>query len=147
MDELIEQNMGLVIRIVNSFGPKNHTEREDLIDAGRIGLWKALKKYKKENGLISTYAWRPIRWSIIREIKNRKSYVSIDSISPPIVNNKENLWECYSDDMTEEEILLIELRQQGYKFHEICSILQEKPSRIKNKFYRLIKRLRESNAE
>lgn len=43
MDELIEKNMGLVIKIVNQFQPRNHTERQDLIDAGRIGLWKALK--------------------------------------------------------------------------------------------------------
>ena len=62
MDELIEENMGLVISIVNSFKPKNHTEREDLIDAGRIGLWKALKKYDaKKSCKISTYAWLLLR--------------------------------------------------------------------------------------
>jgi len=147
MDELIEENMGLVVSIVNSFGPKNHTEREDLIDAGRIGLWKALKKYKSENGLVSTYAWRPIRWSIIREIKSRRVHASIDNIASPSVESKDNLWETYTIDMTEEEKRLIELRKQGYKFHEICSLLNQKPSKVKNKFYRLINRLKEANAE
>ncbi len=148
MDELIEQNMGLVVSIVNSFGPKNHTEREDLMDAGRIGLWKALQKYNQNNGhLISTYAWRPIRWSIIREIKNRKYAVSIDQIASPSIAQTENLWECYTDDMTEDEKILIDLRKEGYKFREICDILNETPSKVKNKFYKLIKRLREANAE
>tara|TARA_R110002020_G_scaffold298908_1_gene514718 strand:- start:234 stop:680 length:447 start_codon:yes stop_codon:yes gene_type:complete len=148
MDELIEQNMGLVVSIVNSFGPKNHTEREDLMDAGRIGLWKALQKYNQNNGhLISTYAWRPIRWSIIREIKNRKYAVSIDQIASPAIAQTENLWECYTDDMTEDEKILIDLRKEGYKFREICDILNETPSKVKNKFYKLIKRLREANAE
>ena len=154
MDELIEQNMGLVASIVNSFGPKNHTEREDLMDAGRIGLWKALKKYDKKNGLISTYAWRPIRWSIIREIKNRKpslNSVSVDNlenVAPALSSEpQENIWELFSNDMDEEEKTLIELRRQGYKFHEICEILDQTPSKVKNKFYKLIKRLREANAE
>jgi len=147
MDELIEKNMGLVVSIVNSFGPKNHTEREDLMDAGRIGLWKALQKYNRENGhLISTYAWRPIRWSIIREIKSRKKFVSIDQVASPVAETKQNLWECYTDDMSSEEKTLIDLRREGYKFHEICDILDESPSKVKNKFYKLIKRLREANA-
>ena len=120
--------MGLVVSIVNSFGPKNHTERQDLMDAGRIGLWKALQKYNRENGhLISTYAWRPIRWSIIREIKSRK-------------------FQGFSDFEINKIQRLIDLRKEGYKFHEICDILDETPSKVKNKFYKLIKRLREANA-
>lgn len=147
MDELIEENMGLVVTIVDKFGPKNYTEREDLIDAGRIGLWKALKNYNKESGLISTYAWRPIRWSIIREIKNKRNFCNIDNISPPLVENSDYVWECYMDDMNDKEKELIELRIQGYKFNEICNIVGEEPTKVKSRFYKLIKRLREVNAK
>ena len=45
MQDLIEENMGLVIAIVNRFNPKNSLERERYIQAGRIGLWKALDKF------------------------------------------------------------------------------------------------------
>ena len=48
--------------------------------------------------------------------------------------------------MTDEEKRLIELRCQGYKFREICEIVNETPSAVKNKFYKLIARLREANA-
>jgi len=157
MDELIEENMGLVISIVNSFKPKNHTEREDLIDAGRIGLWKALKKYDaKKSCKISTYAWRPIRWSIIKEIKNRKKSSEILYNNPNFEKNlvefigeevKDRIWESLPSNLTEEERMLIELRCEGYKLREICSIIGEKPSIIKNRFYKLINRLKEDHSK
>lgn len=151
MDELIEQNMGLVISIVNSFKPKNHTERQDLVDAGRIGLWKALQKYNLKSGnLLSTYAWRPIKWSIIREIRNVKSSgnISIEDLThDPEVNNHDKIWEYYHSNITEEEIQLIDLRNQGYKFREICEKLNQSPSVVKNKIYKLINKIREINEQ
>lgn len=150
MDELIEENMGLVARIVNSFEPKNHTERQDYMDAGRIGLWKALKKYDIKSGnVISTYAWRPIRWSIIREIKNHKKHnnISLNDISDKFYskNIDSDLWECYTNEMTEDEKQILSLRVEGYKFREICNILNQSSSSVKNKFYNLVKKLRKAN--
>ena len=69
MEELIEKHMGLVISIVNRFNPKNQTEKDDYIQAGRIGLWKALTKFSKTGGSkFSPYAWNPIKWEIIKEM-------------------------------------------------------------------------------
>lgn len=148
MDELIEENMGLVAKIVNQFQPRNHTERQDLMDAGRIGLWKALKKFDVNSGnVISTYAWRPIRWSIIREIKNhRYRHASLHEVCESIsMEKKDQLWECYTANITDEEKRILELRMQGYKFREICAILDEPSSSLKNKFYNLINKLKKAN--
>jgi RNA polymerase sigma factor (sigma-70 family) len=150
MDELIEENMGLVAKIVNSFEPKNYTERQDYMDAGRIGLWKALKKYDVKSGnVISTYAWRPIRWSIIREIKNYNKHknISLQDVSDKFYSrNLDNeLWECYTNEMTRDEKLILSLRVEGYKFREICNILDQSSSSVKNKFYNLVKKLRKAN--
>ena len=74
MEELIEKNMGLVLSIVNKFNPRNQTEKDDYIQAGRIGLWKAITKFSKNGGSkFSPYAWNPIRWEIIKEIRSAKS--------------------------------------------------------------------------
>jgi RNA polymerase sigma factor (sigma-70 family) len=146
MDELIEENMGLVITIVNSFHPKNQTERQDLIDAGRIGLWKGLTKYRKDTGnQISTYTWRPIRWAIIREIKQHRKDVPIadDTVLP--VESGECLWEYYPSNITAEERQLVELRCQGFKFREICSIVDQSPSVVKNRFYKALGKIKEGN--
>lgn len=148
MDELIEENMGLVAKIVNQFQPRNHTERQDLMDAGRIGLWKALKKFDINSGnVISTYAWRPIRWSIIREIKNhRYRHAPLHEVCESVsIEKKDQLWECYTANITDEEKRILELRMQGYKFREICAILDEPSSSLKNKFYNLINKLKKAN--
>ena len=71
MQDLIEENMGLVVSVVESFRPQSSQERDTFIQAGRIGLWKALKKYDASKGAaLSTFAWNPIRWEIIKEIKS-----------------------------------------------------------------------------
>ena len=70
MEDKIEANMGLVVSVVNSFNPKSDEEREEYIQAGRIGLWKALQKYDPNRGCkFSPYARNPIRWEIIKIIK------------------------------------------------------------------------------
>lgn len=146
MDKIIEDNMPLVASIVNKFDPRNHTERQDLLDAGRIGLWKALQKYDPGQGnLISTYAWRPIRWAIIREIKSRQRNVSIEDVPAPFTVTPERVWEYFTTDMTDEEKRLIELRCQGYKFREICEIVGDTPSAVKNRFYKALRKIKEGN--
>jgi RNA polymerase sigma factor (sigma-70 family) len=146
MDKLIEDNMPLVASIVNKFEPRNHTERQDLLDAGRIGLWKALQKYDPSKGnLISTYAWRPIQWAIIRELKARQRHSSIEDAPTPSMMTPERVWEYFTSDMNDEEKRLIELRCQGYKFREICEIVGDTPSAVKNRFYKALRKIREGN--
>ena len=70
MDDLIEKNMGLVLTVVDKFKPTNQHDKEAYIQAGRIGLWKALTKFSETGGSkFSPYAWNPIRWEIIKEIR------------------------------------------------------------------------------
>lgn len=146
MEDIIEENMGLVISIVNTFNPKNDTERQDLIDAGRIGLWKAIKKYNPEsNTKVSTFAWRPIRWSIIRELQRKNNCVSLSEVAEPLIHNKERIWELLPSDTTEQEKEIVRLRCEGYRFKEISEEMQEEPDVIKNKFYKLIRRLKEKH--
>lgn len=146
MEDIIEENMGLVISIVNTFNPKNDTERQDLIDAGRIGLWKAIQKYNpKKNVKVCTFAWRPIRWSIIRELQRRNSCVSLNEIAEPLTHNKERIWELLPSDTTDQEKEIVRMRCEGYRFKEISEEMQEDADVIKNKFYKLIRKLKEKH--
>ena len=83
MEDLIEKNMGLVLKVVNRFNPKTQADRDAYIQAGRIGLWKALLKFSKHGGSkFSPYAWNPIKWEIIKEIRSmapKKDSVNISS--------------------------------------------------------------------
>ena len=148
MDDLIEKHMGLVVSVVNSFKPRNSTEREDYIQAGRIGLWKALKKYDPHKGaVLSTYAWNPIRWEIIKEIKSEKKakHLSLSFIAHPAYKNKDALWEALPSFLSEEEIRYLELRNMGYKLIEMAEISGKTSSYVKRIFYRTVKKIREKN--
>jgi len=150
MDDLIEKNMGLVVSVVNSFKPQNHTERDDYIQAGRIGLWKALRKYNPDKGtVLSTYAWNPIRWEIIKEIKSIKKGkgTSLSIVSPPLYNAKDELWEVLPTGiLSEEEMHFLELRKMGYKLAEMANITGRTSSYVKRIFYKAIRKIREKNA-
>jgi len=146
MNELIEENMGLVVAVVNSFKPQNPTEREDYVQAGRIGLWKALKKYDSTKGaVLSTYAWNPIRWEIIKEIKSLKKnrYKPLPHAQVPSYLNSEEFWEIIPPSFSEEEVLLLDLRRMGYKLAEMAEISGRKSSYVKRVFYKAIKKLKE----
>jgi|TARA_Y100000310_G_scaffold270418_1_gene284219 DNA-directed RNA polymerase specialized sigma subunit len=148
MDDLIEKNMGLVVSVVNSFRPQNQTEREDYIQAGRIGLWKALKKYDPTKGaVLSTYAWNPIRWEIIKEIKSAKKgrYAPLTRARCPLYRNKDELWEVLPSLLSEEEVNFLELRKMGYKLAEMADITGRTSSYVKRIFYKAVKKIREKN--
>ena len=155
MEKLIENNMGLVMSIVNSFHPKDQTERDDYLQAGRIGLWKALKKFNPAQGnVLSTYAWNPIRWEIIKEIRTSKAKynaISVDECNQYTDIQEDSnaiaFWELLPSTLTQTESKIIELRLEGYNFKEISSKLNRHRSQIKKIYYSAIGKIRETNYE
>lgn len=150
MDNLIEENMGLIVSVVNSFKPKTAIEREEYIQAGRIGLWKALKKYDSTRGCrLSPYAWNPIRWEIIKEIKKQKKdqYCSLPQNYMPYYCMKEDFWDKVPISLKEEERHLIDLRRMGYKLSEMADIAGKKVPYVKRVFYNAIKKIKEAHKD
>tara|TARA_R100001377_G_C3190313_1_gene110285 strand:+ start:904 stop:1350 length:447 start_codon:yes stop_codon:yes gene_type:complete len=147
MDDLIERNMGLVVSVVNSFHPKSNSEKEDYIQAGRIGLWKALEKHDPKKSALSTYAWNPIRWEIIKEIKSIKAhrYFSITEDKNPSYTTPDTLWEHSPESLSSEESELLGLRKMGYTLQEIAEILGKGRSYVKRVIYKAIHKIREGN--
>lgn len=150
MEELIEKNMGLVLSIVNKFNPRNQTEKDDYIQAGRIGLWKAITKFSKNGGSkFSPYAWNPIRWEIIKEIRSAKSKHDSTNIedcknfatNPP----SSSFWEYLPSTLTKKEKNIIELRLEGYNFKEISLKLSCHRSNVKKIFHSAISKIRDTN--
>lgn len=148
MDHLIEENMGLVNAIVNRFSPKTYDERDQLTQAGRIGLWKALKKFDPDRGCkLSPYAWNPIKWEILKEIRFLKKTESMERLSNEDLEDMESseLWEVMPDVLSNSEKKVIILRTEGYKLQEICEFMQMGRSKIKRLVYQAVRKVRESN--
>lgn len=147
MEETIRENMGLVVYIVNSFAPKNQEERDDFTQAGRIGLWKAIKKYDPSRGCkFSPYARNTIRWEIIKLIhekeKHNNASINDNNISYSI---SEKFWELVPDTLTDEEQEILHLRCMGYNFSEICKNINRGRHYTKKLFRQAVQKMRESN--
>ncbi len=67
-NDIIEENMPLVVDIVNKqFNYENY--REDMYQAGRLGILKAINRFDPEKGQFSTLATQAIRNNIIMLLK------------------------------------------------------------------------------
>ena len=161
MEDLIEQNMGLVLTVVNRFHPKDQNEKDAYIQAGRIGLWKAISKFSETGGSkFSPYAWNPIKWEIINEIRSIKGKPCIEFVEEyqgldrAEMSSKDTwndhgfkFWELLPAKLTESEEKVITLKAQGYNFKEIAHKLQLDRSNIKKIFDSAVDTIRENNNE
>ena len=167
MDNLIENNMGLILTIVNRFNPKNQNEKEEYIQDGRIGLWKALTKFSTTGGSkFSPYAWNPIKWEIIKEIRSIQTKYHIEFAGSgkdieeyqlkysnndknfsknAYINNDSDFWEILPSSLTTLEETTISLKSEGYNFKEISNKLNLDRSRIKKIFDSAVNKIREHN--
>lgn len=86
-EKVIEENIGLVKTIVSRFNVSNYL-KEDLIQAGLIGLWRAAYNYNENLGVkFSTYSVKYILGEIKEELKShnlikvsRKYYAIISEL-------------------------------------------------------------------
>lgn len=123
MNDIIENNMGLVFSIMKRFRPKSVLDKEEYIQAGRIGLWKASKRYDPSIGQFSTYAWPYIQWEIVKVIKwkqkhdNHHEQLSRHNIYAP--NQSEGVFSFLPPTLTETEKKVVMLRLDEYSFESI----------------------------
>ena len=52
---------------------------EDLVQVGRIALWKSAKRYDPDKGKFSTYAYKAIYHAMLKELSKRKSETSLNA--------------------------------------------------------------------
>ena len=117
---IIDDNMGLVVSVVNTFRPKDANQRDEFMQLGRIALWKAAQKYDASKAKFSTMAWNYIRYEILKSLR-KESKESFERINDGISNsiNKSHISEMFTSDMTDIECDIINLRNQGYTFKDI----------------------------
>lgn len=52
---------------------------EDLVQTGRIALWRSAKRYDPDKGKFSTYAYKAIYHQMLKELSKRKTEVSLNA--------------------------------------------------------------------
>lgn len=96
--EIIEHNYRLVLKIASKY-TSTFLSKNDLFDAGIIGLYTAMKKYDYTKGYkFSTYATIWIKREILEEIYNKENIIRI----PKSTNNKIKKYKNIVDELTKK---------------------------------------------
>lgn len=77
VNALVHKYERLVYSVLNKKLPA-HVNDDDLVQVGRIALWRCAKKYDPDKGKFTTYAYQSIYHSMLRELGKRKATVSLN---------------------------------------------------------------------
>ena len=150
-EELVHEHYGLVVSQALSFFYSSYFD--DYIQAGLIGLLKAIRNYNSDKSKFSTFATVCIRNEMVtfdRKIK-KKSFNNIvfDTENIEIFvrdKNKEPLPKDWlPNSLTEEDRFIIELKLQNYTNKEICSFLSCSKYVLSNKIKNISAKVKEHN--
>ena len=132
VSKLLSDNHGLVVSVAHSLRPPNATEFDEYIQLGTIGLWKAIQKHDPSKAKLSTMAWYYIRWEIIRYINKSKKYHTLINSDDAQYRCKlvceertksltpsSELIESLPNTLSQSELRVISMRNEGYTFREI----------------------------
>ncbi len=147
INEKINEHLPLVKYLVAKFRPKSAEERDRLIQAGRIGLWKAIELHDPAQGKLTTLAYRGIFWEIIRELKQTKPLGEEISIFFPFSENKNSTSEYTNlEKLSTKERLIFNMRLEGLTFREITYILEWKRGEVYQIYRKIVRKLNAKKA-
>lgn len=76
-DALVRKYEPLIHSVIAKKLP-DHLGDDDLVQVGRIELWKSAKRYDPDKGKFTTYAFKAIYHAMLDELKKRKAGVSLN---------------------------------------------------------------------
>lgn len=129
MDKMIEQYMNIVYSILNKRFSQNKND-DDFIQAGRIGLWKAIEKFDPMFGYkFETFAWKCVYNSILNEFKkNQRQLMALEKLSNIYTEKqKDDIEDWISEKdffikiskLNKSEIILFNMIKEGLSRKEI----------------------------
>lgn len=142
-DEVIYNNMNLAMKVLGKMGISNAELRDRMIQAARIGIWKACKGYNKNSESIS-YIWQAIKWEISKEFRFLNKFPKDPIPSSLVHSEKERLYEYIPDRLSENEHMILDLELRGYTFKHISSLLDVDVKTFKNIRQKLLRKIKNS---
>ncbi len=147
-DRLIRENYGLVVSQALCFF--NDSNFEDYIQAGLIGLLKAIRTHNEERASFSTYASICVKNSIstLRKKLNRPSLTNKmeEFYSEFPYNSKDTILDYLPESFSEEYKFIVKMRLEGYTNKEISEYLSITKNDVSEKIRLIIQMLREVNS-
>ncbi len=137
MDDILAEHLPMVHSIVNGFYVPYGLERDDLVQAGMIGIWKALSKFKKHKGTeFSTYSYVSARNEILMLLRKHKKFQQeelplFEEVHvQPYEMEKDVLNRLIKADLEADEKEIVRMLYEGYTQQEIAKVLDTTQPRI-----------------
>ena len=119
--EIVKEYSPLVVSQALKFRPNKLTNFDDYMQAGYIGLLRAIRKYDPDrNTKFSTFSVICIRRQIMKEYSKLRMYPSAFEDKED-ENIRDPFWEVQPDYLTPTEKEVLGLRLQGYTYEQIGS--------------------------
>ena len=118
--DLVENNIGLVGHVVNSFAPRNKQEDEEFYGQGCLGLVKAARTFNPETGVqFASYAVICIKNEIRLFLRTRRRYEKriclLDNHIPGQQDERKEDWFSYIDCLADD----FDIQDEIVRQHEI----------------------------
>lgn len=84
-DALVRKYEPLIHSVINKKLPA-YLGDDDLVQVGRIALWRCAKRYDPDKGKFSTYAYKAIYHHMLKELSKRRNDISLNI---PMVGDEE----------------------------------------------------------
>lgn len=135
--ELVENNIGLVGHVVNSFSPRNKQEDEEFYSQGCLGLVKAAKTFKPENGVqFASYAVICIKNEIRLFLRTRRRYEKrfclLDNEMPGQQGERKEDRFSYIDCLADDDCDIEEEIERQCEIAFLRAIMEELPEMERN---------------
>ena len=140
-DYLINKYKNIVKMIARAYFMVG-ADREDIIQEGMIGLYKAIRDYKKTDASFQTFAKICIDRQVITAIKtaNRKKHLPLNSyLSLNMLAYEEDNETTYIDKLEESKVLKLYLKGRSYA--TIAKKLEKDEKSIDNAIQRIRKKI------
>lgn len=151
LEKLFIHNFGLVVSQAVSFKPSSREEMDEFVQAGSVGMLKALKRYDPKRGRLSTYCIFCIRKAIELYIRKQRKYEEICQLESDIAYNySERLEDYLPDTIGDIEKRLLNMSMEGYSYKQIAKktgINRDVIRNIMNQIYANIREVNEENID
>lgn len=143
IDKLVGDNMALLVSVAKKFKPRNHTELENYISAGSLGMVRAAYSFDPTRGAFSTHATYCINNEILKYIKYEKKHshcIQIDDYAYEIPIDQIDM--IIPSDLSIEETQIIIMKKEGKSNKDICIALDLTKAKLKIKIKKLLHKIR-----
>ena len=139
----LEQYEALIYRWVKPF--IGSYDIDDLLQEGRMALWTAIQKYDKNRGSFIPYIHTCVRNHIINTVTRQSTLITNNPSPQNIYIQDEEPIEHLLPNLTQFQINIIKMRQMGYTYEEMASILNMSSYKTKQIVRQIIDIIRIAN--